>query len=551
MATIERLHKALINADAAGDVDAARQFAAEIRRMQAEQPKASEPTPAPEKRAKLSKGYLETIGAGLGAGVGNVALGAQNLAGMGLEKLGAQQAGQWLQENAAMGKRNLAQELQPYAEANPITAGGAKLVAEIAGTLPAGGALAKGVSMLPGAASRAAPLIQSLRTGGMSTGQKLAPIATAQGAKQLATKVAGGAATGATTAAILDPEDAVMGAGIGAALPVVGRVAQGAARSPVKNEVIEARNLGYIIPPSQADSGIGLKLLEGVSGKIATAQAASAKNQNITNELVSKSLGLLPDKPISLEDLSNIRVEAGKAYEAIEKLPSKPATKGDFLMNTRATPDLNPKQMVYDLRVARNEADAYYKAYGRSADPEQLTKAKAAKAEASRLEKELENYAESLGKTELLPGLREARQTIAKTYTVEKALNPQTGTVDARILAKELRKNKPLSDELKQVAEFASRYPKAAQTPEQMGSLPGISALDWTSGASLGTLGAIGSGSPLGLIYAGLPLARPAARSFITSNMAQNSLAREQNLNAPYLINSLRGLIPVIAGQEN
>ena len=58
------------------------------RRFEMEQAGANK-APAP----KAEKGYLESLGAGLGAGVGNVALGAQNLVGMGLEKLGAGSAG--------------------------------------------------------------------------------------------------------------------------------------------------------------------------------------------------------------------------------------------------------------------------------------------------------------------------------------------------------------------------------------------------------------------------------------------------------------------------
>lgn len=505
---------------------------------------------------KSQPGMVASLGAGLGSGVGNVALGAQNLVGMGLEKLGATSAGQWLQRDAATGKERLKSQVAPYKEANPITAGGGELVGEIVGTLPVGGVLAKGVSMIPGATTRAAPLIQSLRTGGMSTGQALAPVATTQGAKQVGTRVAGGAATGAATAAVLDPEDTALGAGIGAALPVVGRAVQGVARGPVKKEVVEARNLGYTIPPSQADSSLIMKMMEGVSGKIATAQAASAKNQNVTNSLVARSLGLAEDKPITLDDLSAIREEAGKAYEALAGLPKVAPKSANPLSNIKASEGFDPAKSVFELRKARNDADAYYKAHARSADPEALAKAKSFKAKASEIEKDLETYAMSQGANvpgswKMLEDLRNARQAIAKTYTVEKALNPQTGSVDAKVLAKELRKNKPLTGELKQVAEFASRYPKAAQTPEQMGSLPGLSALDWTSGGALGTLGAIGSGSPMGLMYAGLPLARPAARSFITSNMAQNSLARAQNPNAPLLVNALRGSIPAIAGQGN
>lgn len=164
---------------------------------------------------KAEKGYLESLGAGLGAGVGNVALGAQNLIGMGLEKLGAQGAGQWLQRDAAMGKEKLKGEVAPYKEANPMTAGGGELAAEIASTLPVGGALAKGVSMIPGASQKAASLIQALRTSGMSGGN-------------LATRAAGGAATGGASAALINPEDAGMGATIGGALPMAGPLVRGA-----------------------------------------------------------------------------------------------------------------------------------------------------------------------------------------------------------------------------------------------------------------------------------------------------------------------------------
>ena len=46
----------------------------------------------------------------------------------------------------------------------------ARLGSNIAATLPVGGALAKGVSLIPGAAQKAAPLIQALRTGGFGAG---------------------------------------------------------------------------------------------------------------------------------------------------------------------------------------------------------------------------------------------------------------------------------------------------------------------------------------------------------------------------------------------
>jgi hypothetical protein len=294
------------------------------------------------------------------------------------------------------------------------------------------------------------------------------------------------------------------------------------------------------MPPSQAGGGLIAHALEGLSGKAATAQQASAANQKITNVLAAKALGLPEDVQLSPEVLDSVRSEAGKAYDALAKLPVKPAESADVLMNRIASAEINPKQMVYDLRVARQEADAYYKAYARSADPEQLTKAKQAKANASRIETELEKYAQGMGHEELLPALRDARQQIAKTYTVEKALNPTTGSVDAKVLAKELQKGKPLSGELKQVADFAERFKKAVQTPEQMGSLPGVSPLDFAYAGAGGGYNLFQGDNAAEGALAGLAL-RPAARALLLSKAGQNRLAKAGGVN-PQLINMLRTL---------
>jgi len=80
------------------------------------------------------KSMLGALGGALGQGVGNVALGAQNLVGMGLEKLGADQVGQWLQNDATQGKAKLQGEIQPYEDQYPITVGGGRLAGEVVGT---------------------------------------------------------------------------------------------------------------------------------------------------------------------------------------------------------------------------------------------------------------------------------------------------------------------------------------------------------------------------------------------------------------------------------
>lgn len=90
-----------------------------------------------------------------------------------------------------------------------------KTAAEIAGTLPIGGVLGKGVAAVT---PRLAPLATSLTTGGFRTG--LQP-----GLQNAATRAAGGAVTGGASALAVNPEDTFTGAAVGAALPTAGAAA--------------------------------------------------------------------------------------------------------------------------------------------------------------------------------------------------------------------------------------------------------------------------------------------------------------------------------------
>jgi uncharacterized protein YidB (DUF937 family) len=122
-----------------------------------------------------------------------------------------------------------------------------KLGYELPATAGVGGALAKGAEAIPVIAKNAPALIEALRTGGFSTGQKAAPLLSVQGAKQLGTRGLGGAVTGGASAALVNPDEAGFGAVIGGALPVAGQVIGSA-----------ARNLGRSV--SSADRQIAEKL---------------------------------------------------------------------------------------------------------------------------------------------------------------------------------------------------------------------------------------------------------------------------------------------------
>ena len=102
---------------------------------------------------------------------------------------------------------------------------GGKLVAEMAGTAGAGGAIAKGLGLAVPAINSTqlgSRVLQAIGSNGMTTGAgTITPALTGLGSKaaDLGIRTLGGATSGAAQTALIDPEHAGMGAAIGAAMP--------------------------------------------------------------------------------------------------------------------------------------------------------------------------------------------------------------------------------------------------------------------------------------------------------------------------------------------
>lgn len=184
-------------------------------------------------QANSAPGVLASIGAGLGKGVGQTALGLQHYVGKGVQALGdlvgpaptlsglvtgqqprgmVQRAGDWLVNDAATGRQKLESQLQPYKDANPVSAGGGELVGQIAATLPVGGVLAAPLKAAARGVPALAPLADAVATSGMRAGGMT-------GAAGLGVRAAGGAATGGASAALVTPGEGATGAAVGAAMP--------------------------------------------------------------------------------------------------------------------------------------------------------------------------------------------------------------------------------------------------------------------------------------------------------------------------------------------
>lgn len=429
---------------------------------------------------------------------------------------------------------------------------GGKLGGEIAGTAGVGGVLAKGAQVVGAAPS----IVNSLATSGMRAG-------TTPGIVNMLTRIGGGAVTGGAAAGLIDPEQAAAGALIGGALPPalavagqvgskIGRTISGPAVTPELQKTVEsARNAGYVIPPSQAKPTLANRALEGFAGKISTAQNASARNQTITNDLAMKAIGAADLSPAGL---AQVRQAANSAYDdlaqvgsfkadpsfaqALDKAgASTSAMRKNFpeLANAevdkiveglKSRPEFDAQSTIEAIKQFRSNASANRI----STDPAKKALGKAQSNVAGALEDLIERNLTQTGNPELLANYRNARQTLAKTYDVEKALNPASGSIDASKLAAQLKKGRPLTGELKTIAEFALQFPKAAQTVERMGSLPQVSPLDFGGAAAM-------SGVTANPLYMAGVLARPAARSAVLSGPVQNRLARPQVPNA--LMNAL------------
>jgi len=288
-----------------------------------------------------------------------------------------------------------------------------------------------------------------------------------------------------------------------------------------------AHDAGYRVDPSTINPTILNKVLTGVGGKASTQQILSAHNQEITNTLAKKSLGLPQDIALSDKVLNEYRDSVAQPYREVANLPKKESISASRIIGETGKPliaakkGFDPRQALEKLKQARSDSKDQWNYYNRSAKPSAKVKAMALDEKVTKLENKLESYAKKNGSEDLLQRLKDSRIKIAKSYTIQKALNDATGNVSSAALARAPY----LTGDLKSAADFAKAYPKFNQRPEAIGAMPGISPLDFTSAELMGGMGAEMAGAK-GLLAAGIPLARPLVRALNTSEMYQKRAAK-------------------------
>ena len=319
-------------------------------------------------------------------------------------------------------------------------------------------------------------------------------------------------------------------------------------RTVQQERAAEGQKMGYIFSPTQANPNLLNGILEGVSGKIKTAQGASTQNQVLTDSVSRRSIGLNEEAPLTRDTYEAVIEKEGESYQNIKSLTDqwKPTTQwfdaidniGDattrLIKKVKPLDDpsgevdnlkavlknntWNPEESVELSKFLRRKAEDFFA----SSDGKSRAIGRAYRSADKALAEMIEANLDRTGKVELLKQWQDSRKVIAITHALEKATN-EAGHVDAAKLAGQLKRGVPLTGELKSTAEFAGSFPQLARTPQQIGSVLPIDALDG--------LTAILAGLISGHMTGGLAVAlRPLTRATILSKPYQKTLGAVKNV---------------------
>lgn len=285
------------------------------------------------------------------------------------------------------------------------------------------------------------------------------------------------------------------------------------AANAVRNATIrEAREAGYVIPPTATGGGMFSKAVESVGGKAAIGQEASIRNQQITNKIARAEAGLAEDAPLTEGALAEARSALAAPY--------------------REVADVSPraKQALEKLQDARLDSKDAWKKYNVAGGAAERREAIAADSKVDVLEKLIEREASFTGKAGLVDKLREARTAIAKNYDVERALNVGTGDVDAQVIGRLLDKRgeKGVTGGLGTVGRFAEAFKTFSREAPSGQSAPGVSKVTPYAAALLG-IGGYGASEhygmgPWGMAAAALPMLSGPARALALSKAMQRGV---------------------------
>lgn len=326
---------------------------------------------------------------------------------------------------------------------------------------------------------------------------------------------------------------------------------------------------GFMVEPVQAAPGLTNYMTETVGGREGIRAKLSAENNKKAAAYIREDLGLTPDAYLKESTFAPLEAQAGKAYDAIRKLPAFniPAKDPTFVAAIRAldksfesikefVPGLvdsrrisriqgdllnpkspahvdswTPKALLEVSQALRQEASAVLDtARSNSAA---YKNASAMKTAATALEDLLDRALQpppgvqrvgtNFAQGTLVADMRAARTLLAKINDVKAVTNLVTGEVDPIKLAGMRKAGHPLSGGLDKIGHAAEASPEVMMPPSERSAR----STNLTHASDLG-MGALAAGlaATTNPAFAAGIAARPITRSIVTSKPYQRAMGQ-------------------------
>lgn len=310
-----------------------------------------------------------------------------------------------------------------------------------------------------------------------------------------------------------------------------------------------AQDAGFLAPIAKANPSLLNEVISDIAGPAGDKKTA-LKNQQTTNAKSKRALGIPEEEPLNPQTFSDYREKNAQAYARLRENATPFALDDEFKSkimdldkSMRSIKDtypelyqggeierlrgsllepknpahpgkLTPGTVIDITRNLRDQATSVLK--NPNASSAEVATALAKREASEALEGLLERHLERSGDKKLLTEFKEARKNIAASHDVETATNLTTGDVDATVLRRLLDKGRPLSGELKEIAEASRALPTVVRNTERMTPGGGVHAGD----IGVATLLSHIAHSPK---YLASVMARPAAASLASSRMMQGT----------------------------
>lgn len=311
--------------------------------------------------------------------------------------------------------------------------------------------------------------------------------------------------------------------------------------APDNAKFANAKKWSFKVLPTEGGGGIAGRAAQGMSGAKQSEYAISRSNAIQADKLASKAIGLNDKQPMTEGNIERLKQGAYKVYDQVKKL-GKVQTDDEYRKELEGVrerthqaaldfpEDFNERveKEIKKFNVAGADSSSFLEKIkslrqraGKnmsSLDNDTFELGLAQKKIATAMENQIERSTATSNPT-LVKEFREARTQLAKIYNVEDALSP-SGHISAAILARQLKRGVPLSDELKGIAENYIEFPKNMRHPDAIsGTHTPFSALDYLVGGVEAAAMPHKAGAIVGALAA-----RPLARKAITSKAYQKSL---------------------------